>query len=193
MYRFGVQWEPQARDQRGAETSPRSQSTVARRPSLSATLVSQPSSLRAFSTDGQRRCTSTAKLGRCSNSSSSGALPHASQMVRAISETVSSCDAEMLNSSFSPAADGRSCSADHVGHERPGCRPRPIASRSRTQSEASGTRRGSPRGWETASRVPETSTRFIRFQRGYLGRLARIRLAPAVFPAAPVQPTHRRT
>src|ERR1700731_2819498 len=45
-------------------TSPRSQSTVSAIPSRSCTWDSQPSNRRAFSTDGQRRSTSTSKLGR---------------------------------------------------------------------------------------------------------------------------------
>ena len=44
----------------------RSHATVPARPSRRSIRASQPSSSRAFSTDGQRRCTSTAKLGRCS-------------------------------------------------------------------------------------------------------------------------------
>ena len=44
-------------------------------------------------------------VGRCSNSSSAGSLPDASQQMRAISATVSSSEAEMLKSSLRPAAD----------------------------------------------------------------------------------------
>ena len=54
--------------------------------------ASQPSSRLAFSTDGQRRCTSTSNDGRCSSSNAAGSSPHASQMMRAISATVSSSD-----------------------------------------------------------------------------------------------------
>ncbi len=49
--------------------------------------------------------TSTAKLGRCSSANASGSSPQASQMIRAISATVSSREAEMLKSSFSPAGE----------------------------------------------------------------------------------------
>ena len=52
--------------------------------------ASQPSSRSAFSTLGQRRTTSTSKVGRCSSANASGSRPHASQMTRAISATVSS-------------------------------------------------------------------------------------------------------
>ena len=65
--------------------------------------ASQPSSRFAFSTDGQRRWTSTSKLGRCFNSNSAGSRPDASQMISAMSAMVRSSDAEMLKSSFSPA------------------------------------------------------------------------------------------
>ena len=65
----------------------RSQATVLAMPSSTAMRDSQPSIRLAFSTDGQRRCTSTVKLGRCSSSNSSGSSPHCSQMMWAISLT----------------------------------------------------------------------------------------------------------
>ena len=46
-------------------------------------------------------------VGRCSSSNAAGSSPHASQIMRAISATVSSSEAEMLKSSFS---------AGRVGH-----------------------------------------------------------------------------
>ena len=81
-----------------------SHSTVPAMPSRRSMRASQPSSRRAFSTDGQRRCTSTSKLGRWRSSNSEGSWPQASQMIRAISAMVRSSDAEMLKSSFSAAA-----------------------------------------------------------------------------------------
>ena len=77
----------------------RSHSTVWAMPSRTPMRAFQPSSRSAFSTDGQRRRTSTVKLGRCSSSNAAGSLPHASQQMRAISATVSSSargDVEVL-------------------------------------------------------------------------------------------------
>ena len=69
-------------------------------PSRTPICASQPSSARAFSTEGQRRCTSTSKLGRCSSSNCVGRpAPQASHTIRAISATVSSSRADTLKSS----------------------------------------------------------------------------------------------
>ena len=57
-----------ARSPAHAGARSRSHSTVSAIPSSSPRRASQPSCRRAFSTDGQRRCTSTSKLGRCSSS-----------------------------------------------------------------------------------------------------------------------------
>ena len=66
---------------------PRARGRAATRPSgrsrrAGPSCASQPSSRRAFSTEGQRRWTSTSKLGRCSSSKSSGSSPQASQITR---------------------------------------------------------------------------------------------------------------
>ena len=83
----------------------RSQRTVAAIPSSTPIRASQPSSSLAFSTEGQRRWTSTANVGRCSSANASGSSPQASHTMRAISATVSSREAEMLKSSFNPAGE----------------------------------------------------------------------------------------
>ncbi len=83
----------------------RSQLTVAAIPSSTPIRASHPSSVRAFSTEGQRRCTSTVKEGRCSSSNASGSSPQAAHTIRAISATDSSREAEMLKSSFKPAGE----------------------------------------------------------------------------------------
>ena len=59
-------------------------------PSRTPIRARQSSSRSAFSTEGQRRWTSTSNDGRCSSSRSSGSLPAASQHRRAIWATVSS-------------------------------------------------------------------------------------------------------
>ena len=80
--------------------------TVAAIPSSSSMRACQPSSGRAFSTDGQRRCTSTVEAPAGARARTpSGSSPQASQTIRAISATVSSREAEMLKSSFSPAGE----------------------------------------------------------------------------------------
>ncbi len=77
----------------------RSHSAVARMPSRTSIRAFQPSSRSAFSTDGQRRWTSTLKLGRCSSAKSAGSLPAASQHSAAISrdgQLVARRDVEVL-------------------------------------------------------------------------------------------------
>src|SRR6185437_8276780 len=95
----------QGRQMAFAGVSSRSHRTVEAMPCSTPILASQPSSSLAFSTEGQRRGTSTSHVGRCSSSKSAGSSPHASQMTRAVSLTVSSREAEMLKSSFSPAGE----------------------------------------------------------------------------------------
>ena len=58
-----------------------------------------------FRTDGQRRWTSTSKLGRCASSKLLGVLAARLPDQLRRSATVSSSEAEMLKSSFSPAGD----------------------------------------------------------------------------------------
>ena len=58
-----------------ASSRSRSHSTVPAIPSRRSTCASQPSSRFAFSTEGQRRCTSTSNEGRCSSSNASGSSP----------------------------------------------------------------------------------------------------------------------
>src|SRR4051812_48461323 len=82
----------------------RSHCAVCSMPSRTPIRASQSSRRLAFSTDGQRRLTSTSNVGRCSNDRSAGSLPAASQQIAAISATVSSSLAEMLKSSLSPAS-----------------------------------------------------------------------------------------
>ena len=66
----------------------------------------QPSSSRAFSTDGQRRCTSTSNVGRCSSANSLRRPRRRPPRRCARSRRrVSSREAEMLKSSFSPAGE----------------------------------------------------------------------------------------
>ena len=77
----------------------------ARRPRRRRSAPPSRAGSRAFSTLGQRRTTSTSKVGRCSSANASGSRPHASQMTRAISATVISSPAETLKSSFSPAGE----------------------------------------------------------------------------------------
>src|SRR5215213_5564380 len=95
--------DQRARHQTAASSCSRNQLTVAAMPSSTPIFAFQPSTRSAFSTEGQRRTTSTLKLGRCSSSSSAGSLPQASQQMRAISATVSSSEAEMLKSWLSPS------------------------------------------------------------------------------------------
>ena len=92
----------QSMSRRSAASPRAARPPSARCPSCTSMRASQPSRRRAFSTEGQRRTTSTSKLGRCSSANSSGSRPHASQMIAASSATVRSSDAETLKSSLRP-------------------------------------------------------------------------------------------
>ena len=112
------------RGRRAARRRARSQSAVCAIPSCTPIRASQPSRRLAFSTLGQRRTTSTSKVGRCSSSRSAGSLPAASQqMARDLGDRalVGGRDVEVLVQAGRRARRGHDPVRDvvHV-RERPG-------------------------------------------------------------------------